>query len=106
MSDFSGLVEKGLAVDLQPDGVLYQSLDVLTNLGHSGLLSSLDAKTNSGWKPAKGNIDFSESPAPMQIHPLPLISDDRNELFGNVSASTQVLNAVPETFFSALRNST
>src|SRR4030043_194683 len=25
--------------------------------------------------------------------------------FGNVSAPTQVLNAVPETFFSALRNS-
>jgi hypothetical protein len=34
-----------------------------------------------------------------------LFGNDNDEELGNVSAPAQVLNAVPETLFSALRNS-
>jgi len=48
--------------------------------------------------------------SPVQMLRIPecrlfLFGDDYDEELGNVNAPTQVLNAVPETFFSAVRNS-
>src|SRR4030043_2168956 len=49
-------------------------------------------------------IIFQETEKPgMRKHPQ--MCDVYTRQLGNVSAPTQVLNAVPETFFSALRNS-